>query len=92
MSEYRVVSQFADLKDGKHIYEVGDKFPRLGVVISEKRLQELSTSSNKTGRPVIEEVFVKEAKEAVSNAEPPQDGAQAKEQAKPKRNRRKNAD
>lgn len=52
---YKVIKQFADLNDGKHLYSVGDVFPREGVKASEDRLNELSGSGNKCGEPLIRE-------------------------------------
>lgn len=51
---YVVIKAFTDLHDKNHPYNVGDSFPRAGVKVSEKRLKELSSSSNKQGTPLIE--------------------------------------
>lgn len=53
---YKAIERFKDLKDDKHLYEVGDKYPRKGKRVSKARIAELSGSDNKRGRPVIEEV------------------------------------
>lgn len=53
---YKVITKFMDLKDDDHLYEVGDVFPWDGRRVSKKRLAELTSSSNKRGIPVIEEV------------------------------------
>lgn len=54
---YKVIYRFADLLDSsKHIYEVGDAYPRKGVSPSSERLAELMGSNNKIGRSLIEEV------------------------------------
>lgn len=53
---YKVISYFTDLQDFNHPYKVGDEFPRLGVKVSDKRLEELSTSQNKQGKPLIKKV------------------------------------
>ena len=50
---YRVLEYFEDLQDNDHKYRAGDYFPRPGFVVSEERLQELATSANRRGRPVI---------------------------------------
>lgn len=50
---FRVTTAFADLQDGGYIYKVGDQFPRPGVSVSEKRLRELSSNSNRRGMAVI---------------------------------------
>ena len=51
---YRVIKAFTDLHDGDHPYNVGDSFPRAGIKVTEKRLEELSGASNKQGTPLIE--------------------------------------
>ena len=51
---YKVICYFTDLKDRNHPYHVGDIFPREGMEVSEKRLQELSGRNNKRKRPLIE--------------------------------------
>ena len=54
--KYEVVKTFADLQDGRYLYNVGDTFPHDGAEVSEDRLKELSGSSNKLGTPLIKEV------------------------------------
>lgn len=51
---YRAVEQFADLQDGKYIYEIGMIYPRKGHNPSDERIKELASSENKVGKPVIE--------------------------------------
>ena len=62
---YKVIHYFEDLQDFNHPYKVGETFPRLGMVVTEERLKELSGSNNKQGKPLIEkvEVLVEEAEE-----------------------------
>lgn len=50
---YKVLIRFADLQDGGRIYEAGERFPRLGLHVSEERLAELAGSDNRTGHPLI---------------------------------------
>ena len=50
---YIVLTRFADLQDGKHIYEAGDEYPRLGFDVTPERLAELAGSDNRVGRPLI---------------------------------------
>lgn len=52
---YRVIHDFTDLRDGRHIYRVGDAYPRKGKV-TKKRIEELSGTDNRIGVPLIEEV------------------------------------
>ena len=50
---YTVIHYFVDLQDSNHPYKVGDTFPRLGLVVSDARLKELSSSNNKQNKPLI---------------------------------------
>ncbi len=59
--KYVVIVEFSDLQDNNKKYLVGDSFPRKGLIVSEKRLEELASSNNRRGFPVIE---------AVAEAEP----------------------
>ena len=56
MSKYIVIKRFADLKDNKYLYSVGDIYPRTGLDVSEERLLELSTVRNRESTPLIEKV------------------------------------
>ena len=51
--KYRVLKRFADLQDDNHIYEVGDEFPRQGVIVKKARYDELASDKNKLGTPLI---------------------------------------
>lgn len=44
-----------DLQDGKHIYNIGDKYPRKGRIVK-SRVDELISADNKIGVPLIMEV------------------------------------
>ena len=57
---YRVIKSFSDLQDFNHVYNTGDDFPRVGTTVTQQRLDELSSSKNKRGEPLIE--FVGEEK------------------------------
>ena len=57
---YKVIKGFADLKDNNHVYAVGDDFPHSDVDVPEERINELKTSANKIGVPLIEEILAKE--------------------------------
>lgn len=54
--KYRAIQYFTDLQDNNYAYKVGDEYPRKGLVVSEHRINELISGSNKQHRPVIEEV------------------------------------
>ena len=56
MMKYTVLSEFADLQDNNHIYEVGSEYPREGYSPSDKRIEELSTAKNKQHKPLIQKV------------------------------------
>lgn len=51
---YKVIKYFTDLQDNRHPYNVGDTFPRDGMKVTEKRLNELSSNKNKRGVALIE--------------------------------------
>lgn len=53
---YKTKVLFTDLQDGSHKYLPGDIFPREGLEVSEDRLKELSTTANRRGIVLIEEV------------------------------------
>lgn len=50
---YRVIKTFTDMQDGNHRYSVGDIFPRTGLSVTKKRLDELLTDKNRRGMPMI---------------------------------------
>lgn len=50
---YEVIHYFTDLQDNEYPYNVGDVFPRDGLMVSEERLKELSGSNNKQHKPLI---------------------------------------
>lgn len=50
---FTVVEAFVDLQDGKHLYRVGDKFPRTGYEVTLSRLNELTSANNALGKPLI---------------------------------------
>lgn len=56
---YKALVRFADLKDGKRIYEAGDEFPRPGFIVSPERIAELAGSDNRMGYPLIAEMPLK---------------------------------
>lgn len=51
---YKVLKHFTDLQDKGHPYNEGDTFPRNGLVVSEARLKELSSTKNRRGIKLIE--------------------------------------
>lgn len=67
---FKVIVRFVDLQDNNYLYRVGDKFPRDGKFVSEKRINELKSSENKRHRALIEEV-VEKVSEPIMN--PPEE-------------------
>lgn len=59
---YRVIKGFYDLQDADHRYQVGDPFPRPGITVSGKRIEELVTGKNRRREPLIEAIDEKPAK------------------------------
>lgn len=80
--KYIVLERFADLQDGKRIYDAGETFPRVGLEVSEDRLVELAGGSNNAQRPLIKEVTTHEAKAEIK-AETSVTEVQEKEEVKP---------
>lgn len=51
---YKVIHRFTDLQDFNHLYNVGDVFPRIGMKVSQSRIDELASGNNKLNTPLIE--------------------------------------
>lgn len=78
--KYSVIEAFVDLQDGKHLYRVGDNYPRAGHDVNLSRLNELASANNALGHALIKlvaetkaEVKVEktvEAEKPVENEEP----------------------
>lgn len=64
---YKVIRLFTDLQNG-HVYNVGDKFPKDGVQVTENRIAELASSKNRQGVPLIAKAEEKK-KPNVANGE-----------------------
>lgn len=60
---YEVIHFFTDLQDSEYPYNVGDKFPREGMQVSNERLNELSGSNNRQKKPLIKKIFEPEFEE-----------------------------
>lgn len=76
--KYRVIESFTDLQDNGFAYNRGDEYPRNGVKPSEERVKELSTSANRRGVALIEEVRgAEEPKAAAPSDEAPAELAEA---------------
>lgn len=53
---FKVVEKFADLQDHNHLYEVGDTYPREGMLPLPERVEELASNKNRLRVPLIVEV------------------------------------
>lgn len=86
---YEVLITFKDLQDNGYRYHAGDEFPRKGLVISEERLEELSTDKNRRGIPVIKKIVESEPVKEVEEVKEvkPEESA-----PKPRRGRKKNVE
>ena len=98
---YRVIRMFTDLQDGNHRYEVGDEYPRLGLEVSDSRLDELATDKNRRKTPLIKleeepKPIKAEAPEVEAKAEtvvePKNDSEPIAEEAPKKKRKTKNAE
>ena len=92
--KYIVLSAFVDLQDNKHVYGIGDEYPRKGYSPTAERIAELSTGKNLLHKPLIKLMAVVE--ESVTVVEEPvtvveEEVREAEEQPKRRRGR-KNAD
>lgn len=95
---YKTLVFFRDLQDGNRAYDVGDEYPRSGLIVSDERLKELASRDNIRGIPLIREVGPKAKKPEpviVAVKEPEAEPETEKEEkpkttkAKPKAQKRK---
>lgn len=90
---YKCKVFFTDLHDKSFEYRPGDIFPRSGLKVSKERIEELLSTNNRRGKPLIEKV-----EETETEKVPEKKRAAAEKQAvnppkaAPKRGRKKNAD
>ena len=54
---YKAIVHFTDAQDDGYQYNVGDTFPRVGLVVTPERTRELLSGDNRRGVPVIEEAI-----------------------------------
>lgn len=52
---YKVLVRFMDLDDNNFIYEEGWDYPRANHFVSKQRIEELASSDNRQGMPLIVE-------------------------------------
>ena len=65
---YRVIKYFTDLQDNDYAYNVGDVYPRQGIVVSGERIAELASSENRQKTPLIEAVDEPDAEVSAEDA------------------------
>ena len=53
---YKVIKFFTDMQDNDFPYDVGDVFPRENTEATAERIEELETSKNRQGEPLIKKV------------------------------------
>ena len=59
---YTVIAYFEDLQDNSFAYNVGDEYPRKGFEVTDKRIEELSTTQNRRKIPLIKKAEEKQKK------------------------------
>ena len=83
---YKVIKDFADLQDNKHMYHTGDVFPRDGLEVTAERLAELASEKNQARTILIvgEETaeIAAETKETRKNEQQPVKAKKARKNAK----------
>lgn len=84
MMMYRVIRYFTDLQDNDYAYNVGDTYPRQGVVVSGERIEELASAENRQKTPLIEAVDEPDAEVSA------EDVAEIEDEPKQKRKRKAN--
>ena len=62
---YKVVKHFVDLQDDNYEYNEGDRYPRMGLEVSEERFNELASEDNKRGIVLIKKVNNNKKKKVV---------------------------
>ena len=76
---YKVIHRFTDLQDFNHLYNVGDLFPRIGMKVSQSRIDELAGSNNKLKTPLIELEKDKKIDDFSQYMNPPEESTEATE-------------
>jgi hypothetical protein len=76
---YKVIRYFRDAQDDRHAYNVGDTFPREGMIVTQERINDLMNGNNFQQVPLI--AYVPD-KEAVKAEKPKKDEKPKKESKK----------
>lgn len=84
---YKVICTFADSQDDNYIYNAGDEYPHAGYSPSGERIDELATSKNRLGKPLIR-LAEKSAAVESEKAEAKDPIAKVSAEETPKRGRR----
>lgn len=97
MMKYTVLSEFADLQDEKHVYGIGDVYPREGYTPTAERVDELCTGKNLLHKPLIQKVedstHEVEKTTEIEEQKPEEIAEETEtEEEQPKRRRKKNTD
>ena len=84
---FKVLSEFADLQDGNHIYSKGDEYPRKGYSPSKERVESLLSGNNLLHTKLIQMVESEPVVETVEEKSEPV--VEAVEEEPKKRGRKK---
>ena len=87
---YVVIEHFCDMQDGGRSYEIGEKYPRSGLIPSQARLDNLATGRNALSRPLIKAVEEKKVVKAVVSTETAADTTPTPKAPKKSGTRKKN--
>ena len=83
---YKVIKDFTDAKDNRHVYRTGDTFPRDGAAVDAKRIAELASTKNARGEALIKAVetakIAAETKETRKNEQQPVKAKKTRKNAK----------
>lgn len=92
--KYTVLSEFADLQDEKHVYGIGDVYPREGYTPTAERVDELCTGKNLLHKPLIQKVedSTHEEEQQPEEITGETEAENEVEEEQPKRRRKKNTD
>lgn len=61
--KYIVIEKFKDLQDHQYIYEIGEEFPRVGLTVTQERIEELASSNNLTKKVLIKKQIIETVEE-----------------------------
>lgn len=61
--KYIVIEKFKDLQDHQYIYEIGEEFPRVGLTVTQERIEELASANNLTKKVLIKKQIIETVEE-----------------------------